>query len=107
MGKLAPFTFWRPAPLTACPEEEVGGSHGGSGAAGGLHAAPAPDAHASRRAATGGQPASSSSSRVMMTGRWPSGRKRGSSARVAAYSGVAAPRLISAVESNQVTASPS
>jgi len=43
----------------------------------------------------------------MMIGRWPSGRKLGSSARVAAYSGVAVPRFMSAVEANQVMASPS
>src|SRR4029077_8872710 len=39
-------------------------------------------------------------SRVMMIGRCPSGRKWASSARVAAYSAVAAPLLISAVEAN-------
>jgi hypothetical protein len=46
-------------------------------------------------------------SRVMMIGRWPSGRKFGSSARVAEYSGVVVPRFMSAVDANQVTASPS
>ena len=46
-------------------------------------------------------------SRVTMIGRWPSGRKFGSSARVATYSGVVTPRFMSAVEANQVIASPS
>jgi hypothetical protein len=46
-------------------------------------------------------------SRVMMIGKWPGDRKFASSTRVAAYSGVAAPCRISAVESNQVMASPS
>ena len=52
-------------------------------------------------------PQSTTCSRATMIGRWPSGRKFGSSARVAAYSGVAVPRFISAVEANQVIASPS
>jgi hypothetical protein len=41
----------------------------------------------------------------MMIGKWSGNRKFASSTRVAAYSGVAAPRRMSAVESNQVMAS--
>ena len=49
----------------------------------------------------------STCSLAMMIGRCPSGRKFGSSARVAAYSAVFVPCFMSAVERNQVMARPS